>query len=147
VLDWAAAIRGQAAEWVAAQVSRDAIVACDPAMCPVLLAHGVPPGNLEELGPGAADPLGCDVALATGAVRSQFGGRLASVYAPGVLASFGTGASRIEVRGVAADGAAAWRAALRADLAARRQTGRQLLGNPRISATGAARQPTVERYL
>ena len=105
VLDRAAAIRGRAATWVAAQVSRDAIVACGPAMCPVLLAHGVPPGNLAELGPGAPDPLGCDVVLATGVLRSQFGSRLASVYAPGVLASFGTGPSRIEVRAVALDGA------------------------------------------
>jgi len=134
-----AAVRGQAAAWVAQQVSRDAIVACDPAMCAALQAHGIPPGNLLVLRPSATDPLGSDLVMATPAVRSQFGRRLASVYAPVVIASFGSGGLRIDVRTVAPDGAAAYRTALAADLAARRGAGQQLLRNPRIGVSAAAR--------
>jgi len=134
-----AAVRGQAASWVARQVSRDAIVACDPAMCAALQADGIAPGNILVLRPSSGDPLGSDVVLATPAVRSQFGRRLASVYAPVVIASFGTGALRIDVRAMAPDGAGAYRAALAADLAARRGAGQQLLRNPRVSVSAAAR--------
>jgi hypothetical protein len=135
----AAAARTQAASWVTSQVSRADIVACDPAMCTVLQAHGVPGGDLLMLRPGSADPLGSDVVVATPAVRNQFGARLAGVYAPQVLASFGTGAQRIEVRAVAPDGAAAFQAALAADLATRRTAGRQLVHNPRLTIAGPAR--------
>jgi hypothetical protein len=138
-----AAVRSEAAAWVAQQVSPDAIVACDPAMCAALQARGIAPGDLLVLRPSAADPLGSDVVMATAAVRSQFGSRLASVYAPEVIASFGTGELRIDVRAVAPDGAAAYRATLAADLAARRAAGRQLLRNSRISATAPARSDLV----
>jgi len=124
---------------VARQVSRDAIVACDPAMCSALLARGIPSGNLLKLGVSSPDPLGSDVVVATAAVRSQFGGRLASVYAPGILASFGSGSLRIDVRAIAPDGATAYETALAADLAARRAVGRQLLGNPRLKVSAPAR--------
>ena len=140
VLQQASIIRSRAAAWVAQQISQDAIVACDPDMCPALLAQEIAPGNLLELRDGAADPLGSDVFVATAAVRSQFGARLASVYAPAVLASFGSGRLRIDVRAVAPDGAAAYRAELAADLAARRKAGRQLLGNPHLRVSAAARR-------
>jgi hypothetical protein len=139
VLHQASAIRSRAAAWVARQVSPDAIVACDPDMCSALLAQRIAPGNLLELRSGAPDPLGADVLVATAAVRSQFGARLASVYAPAVLASFGSGRFRIDVRAVAPDGALAYRAALAADLTARRYAGRQLLGNPHVRVSAAAR--------
>jgi hypothetical protein len=131
--------RDQAATWVAGQVSRDAIVACDPAMCAVLQTHGVPAGNLLVLRSGAADPLGSDVVLATPAVRAQFGTRLASVYAPQVIASFGAGAQQIAVRTVAPDGSRAFTTAWAADQAARRTAGRQLLRNSRLTIAGPAR--------
>jgi hypothetical protein len=139
VLHQASAIRSRAAAWLARQVSQDAIVACDPDMCSALLAQRIAPGNLLELRSGAPDPLGADVLVATAAVRSQFGARLASVYAPAVLASFGSGRFRIDVRAVAPDGALAYRAALAADLTARRYAGRQLLGNPHVRVSAAAR--------
>jgi hypothetical protein len=135
----ATATRVQTATWVSSQVSRSDIVACDPAMCAVLQNHGVPAGNLLALRPGSADPLGSDVVVATPAIQAQFGARLAGVYAPQVLASFGTGAQEIEVRAVAPDGAAAFRAALAADLSARRTAGRQLVRNPRLTIAGPAR--------
>jgi hypothetical protein len=135
----AAAVRGDAAAWVARQIGGHVIVACDPAMCSALEAHGIAAENLLVLLTAAADPLGSDVVMATAAVRSQFGGRLTSVYAPGILASFGSGGLRIDVRPVALDGAAAYRAALASDLTARREAGAQLLQNPRISVSAAAR--------
>jgi len=135
----ATAVRTEAATWVARQVSRSAIVACDPAMCAALAQHGVPPGNLLVLGPGAGDPLGSDVVIGTAAVRSLFGSRLASVYAPEVLASFGTGAARVEVRVVAPDGSARYQRTLAADLRSRRAAGLQLLRDPRLAAAPAAR--------
>jgi len=136
----AAAVRAQAASWVSGQVSRADIVACDPAMCAVLLSHGIPAGNLLVLRPGSSDPLGSDVVVATAAVRAQFGARLASVYAPQVLASFGAGPQLIEVRAVAPDGAAAFNRAVAADLTARRAAGRQLARNPRLTLGGQARR-------
>ena len=133
------AIRHQAAAWVASQVGGGAIVACDPAMCSALLAQGVTAGNLLVLRSAATDPLGSDVVMATAAVRSQFGARLASVYAPEVIASFGSGELRIDVRAVAPDGAAGFQRALAADLAARRAAGSQLLRNSRIGTSPGAR--------
>jgi hypothetical protein len=61
------------------------------------------------------------------------------VYAPEILASFGSGQARIDVRAVAPDGAAAYRVALAADLQARREGGAQLLRNPRITFSVSAR--------
>jgi hypothetical protein len=139
VLRESSAVRSQAAAWVAGQVSEDAIVACDPDMCSALLAQQIAPGNLLELRGAAPDPLGSDVVVATAAVRSQFGARLARVYAPVVLARFGSGRFAIEVRAVAPDGADAYRAALVTDLTARREAGRQLLGNPHLQVSASAR--------
>jgi hypothetical protein len=136
----AAIARQQAATWVAAQVSHNAVVSCDPAMCAALQAKGFPAGDLMTLGPAAADPLGSAVIVATAAIRSEFGSRLTSVYAPTVIASFGSGSAQIDVRAYAAGGAAVYLAALRADELSRRSAGSQLLHNSRVSAAPAARQ-------
>ena len=136
----AAVARAAAAAWVGQQVSRAAIVACDPAMCAALQARGLPPSNLLALSSVATDPLGSTMIVATPALQSQFGRRLATVYAPVVIASFGSGTSRVDIRVTGPDGAAAYRAALAADLAARRATGKVLLGNSRITASAAARR-------
>ena len=138
-LQAAATTRAAAARWIAAQVSPAAIVACDPAMCAALQASGVPAGRLLVLGTSAGDPLGSSLVVATPALRSQFGARLASVYAPVVIASFGTGAARIDIRAVAADGTAAYDSALAADRSARIAAGRQLIDNRHITTSPAAR--------
>jgi len=140
----AAAARRQAAAWVAAQVSHSAVVSCDPEMCAALQAKGFPAGDLMALGPAASDPLGSAVIVATETVRSEFGSRLTSVYAPAAVASFGSGAARVDVRVYAAGGAAAYLGALRADEQARRSVGSQLLRNPRISAAPAARRELAD---
>ena len=131
--------RGEAASWIAGQVAASAIVACDPAMCTVLHADGLPATRLLVLGTATADPLGSDVVVATLPVRNEFGTRLQSVYAPVVIASFGTGAGRIDIRAIAPDGAAAYQAALAADRRSRISAGSQLLRNPRITVAGGAR--------
>jgi hypothetical protein len=109
-------------------------------MCSVLVAHGIPAANLLVLGPGAGDPLGSEVVVATPAVRAMFGSRLATVYAPQTLASFGAGAAQIDVRVVAPNGAAAYRTALAADLRSRRGAGLQLLASAQVSAAAQARE-------
>ena len=129
-----------AAAWVAGQVSRTATVSCDPVMCRVLQGHGIPADDLLELRQGTVDLLRSDVIVATAAVRSQFGGNLSSVYAPTVIASFGSGNARIDIRTIAPHGAAAYRSALSADLQARKTSGTVLLGNNRIVVSRAARK-------
>jgi hypothetical protein len=133
-----ALLRGQAAAWVEQEVSPDAIVSCDPAMCSALQAQGMPNSQLLVLVLTDADPLGSDVVVATSAVRSQFGARLISVYAPEVLASFGSGAERIDIRAIAPDGSAAFESALAADVAGRIAAGKQLLHNKAIHASNSA---------
>ena len=135
----AAAARTAAAAWLAQQAASDAIVACDPQMCAVLQQAGVTAGRLLELGTGTSGPLSSDLLVATAAVRQEFGARLASVYAPDVLASFGTGSAQVAIRVVAPDGAAAYTASLRADQAARVSASKQLLRNPRIHVSAPAR--------
>ena len=127
-----------AAVWVAQQVARSAIVACDAPMCAALEARGVPAANLLILRTGATSPLGAQVVVVTPAVRSQFGSRLDSVYAPSVIASFGSGPDRVSVQVIAKDGPAAYLTALRQDVAARKAAGAQLLANKRIRTSAEA---------
>ncbi|HEY1703279.1 MAG TPA: hypothetical protein VGG75_26555 [Trebonia sp.] len=136
----ATAARTAAAAWVARQVDPAAIIACDPQMCATLQGDGIPAGRLLLLGTGNAGPLGSNVIMSTAAVREEFGSRLTSVYAPVVLAAFGSGSDRVTVRVVAADGAAAYQHSLQADAAARRSAGAQLLRNPDVRVSLAARQ-------
>jgi hypothetical protein len=133
------ATRNETARWIAAQVAPSAIVACDPAMCSTLQATGIPAARLLVLGAATPDPLGSDVVVATLAVRNQFGARLESVYAPTVIASFGAGAGRIDVRAIAPLGAASYESALAADLRARMAAGSQLLHNARIVLSSGAK--------
>jgi hypothetical protein len=135
--------RDLAAAWVAGQVSRTATVSCDPSMCRLLQAHGVPGGELYRLGPQATSPLHSTVVVATPTVRAQFGNVLSSVYAPAVLASFGTGPARIDIRQIAPDGAAAYLSALAADLHSRKTSGTELLSSNRIALSATARGQLV----
>jgi hypothetical protein len=103
----------------------------------------VPAANLEIVQPTTQDPLQSAVVVATPAVRNQFGSRLTSVYAPLLLATFGSGAERIDVRYVAPGGTAAFDAKLASDRAGRIAEGDQLLTNKNIQATPAARAELV----
>jgi hypothetical protein len=127
----ASVAQAQAAAWIAGQVNADAIIACDPAMCAALQAQGVTAGRLMPLRAAAADPHGATVMVASSSADSQ----LAGTYAPAVIAIFGSGNARIVVRATEPGGPAGYESALRADLAARKSAGAQLLKNSRIGFT------------
>jgi hypothetical protein len=134
----AAAVRSQTAGWVASQVARDEIISCDPVMCAALHLRGFPAANLLQILPSSPDPLGAELVVATAAVRHQFGARLTTVYAPEVIASFGTGQARIEIRMIPPEGAAAFRSRLSSDERAARKQEAQILGNRKIRVSPEA---------
>ena len=131
--------RDHAAAWVASQVSPASLVSCDPATCVLIESHGFPASQVRALGPGKGNPLVSNVVVATPAIRRQFGAQLTSVYAPCLLATFGSGTRQVDIQLVAPHGAAAYRAALNADLQNRRQSGAGLSGSNRIQAPFTAR--------
>jgi len=137
-LQVAAKNRQDAANWVAAQVNHSVYVSCDQVMCSDVQTAGFPGSQLQVLQPTAPDPLGAELVIATPAIQSQFGVRLAAVYAPLVLASFGTGAEQVAIRYIPPDGTKAFNAELGPDLKARMIGGGQLLASTRIDANPAA---------
>ena len=128
----AAGAQAQAAAWIAGQVSGNAILACYPGMCAALQEQGVAAGRLMPLRSAAASPRGAAVLVTSPSADGQSAVR----YAPALIASFGSGGDRVEVRAIEPGGAPAYHAALRADLAARRAAGSQLLQNSHIRFTG-----------
>jgi serine/threonine protein kinase len=133
-----AAVRAEAVSWVIHQVSQAWVVSCDAQVCTDLASAGFASSSLYVLGSSSNDPLDSQVVVATAAVRSQFGSRL-SVYAPAVLASFGTGNAKIDILWVYPDGAAAYKTALSATLSLRKGAGAQLLSNSKIRFSPQAR--------
>jgi hypothetical protein len=133
-------IRSQATTWVAQQVSHDTAVSCDHVMCTALAQHHFPAANLHVLSSTSTNPAGSTVIIATPTIRSQFGSSLGSSLAPVVLAEFGTGRSQIDIRLVAPHGARSYRHELAGDVLARKTSGSELLSNPRIHASAAARK-------
>jgi hypothetical protein len=134
-----AAARTQAITWILQQVSRAAVLSCDPQVCTDLVSRGFPSADLLTLGPTSTDPLGSALVIATAAIRAQFGGRLASVYAPAIIASFGSGNARIDIRLVFPGGTARYRAVEQAALRARKAADAQLLANSQIAVSVTAR--------
>jgi hypothetical protein len=135
--------RDLAATWVAQQVSRTAVVSCDPVMCGALKSHGVPASDLDWIEPNTTNPLASAVIVATAAVRAQFGNLLSSVYAPGIIARFGSGQLQIDIREVAPRGATAYRSAFHSDLVDRKASGAGLLDSSRIVASATARRQLI----
>jgi len=117
------AAQSEAAAWIASQVNGAAVIGCYPAMCASLRARGVSANRLVALGSTRADVI---------AILSSADQKPVDRYAPALIASFGSGGSRIEIRAVTPGGAASYQSALRADLNARKSAGSQLLRNPRI---------------
>jgi serine/threonine protein kinase len=134
-----AAARTHAISWILHQVSPAAVVSCDEQICADLVSNGFPTSQVSPLGPGSNDPLGSTLLVATATVRNQFGSRL-GLYAPALIASFGTGKARIDIWWIYPDGAAAYRAALPAALRARKTADAQLLSNGNIQVSAAARE-------
>jgi hypothetical protein len=110
-------------------------------VCTALGAHGVAPSRLLSLPPSASGAPGADIVVASPSIHTWL-----SADAPALLASVGSGASLIEVRAVYPGGPAAYQAALRSDLAARRSAGAQLMHSRRIevAAEGAGQLATGE---
>ena len=104
-----------------------------------MVSRGFPSANLLTLGPTSNDPLGSALVVATAPIRAQYGGRLASVYAPAIIASFGSGNARIDIRLIFPGGAARYSAVQQTALRARKAAGAQLLANSRIAASATAR--------
>ena len=132
-----------AATWIAQQVSHSDVVSCDPAMCSALAAEGFPRSNLRVVGPTAPFPapypLTSKVVVVTPVVQGFYGSSLASNWAPGVLATFGSGDTLITVRVIASEGAAVYQSELNADLSDRKAFGNSLLGVSFIALSGTAR--------
>jgi hypothetical protein len=137
-----AAVRKQAATWVAQQVSHDAMVSCDRAMCAALAADGFPSRELLVLGSTPTYPVTSAVVVETAAVRGWFGTSL-HAYAPADLATFGSGDAQVDVRIIWPAGAAAYHKALTADLAARRASEGKLLQVNVITLSPTARQQLI----
>jgi hypothetical protein len=124
----AAKAQFEAVSWITGQVSDAAIIGCYPAMCAALHAQGVSASRLVLLGPKLTGVFRTDV-IATLPTADQ---SLVNQCAPALIASFGSGGFRVEIRAVVPGGTAAYQSALRADLSARESAGVQLLRNPRI---------------
>jgi hypothetical protein len=99
----------------------------------------MPYANLLTLGPLSSDPLGAALVVATAAIRAQFHDRLASVYAPAIIAAFGSGNAKIEIRLVFPGGATAYRAVQQKYARARKAADAQLLTNSRIKLSATAK--------
>ena len=127
-----AQVRAQAIRWVLQQVSRSAIVGCDAEICSDLASRGYPPANLVTIGPASNNLLGANLVVATAAIRAQYGAQLASRYAPAVIASFGSGNARIDIRQTYPGGTKQYRAVEPAAARARQTADRQLLANSRL---------------
>jgi hypothetical protein len=136
-----AATRNQAAAWVAQQVNPSVQVSCDPSMCLALKAHGV--RNLLALEPKAPDPDPAgSIVVATALIRSEFGD--VASYAPGVIASFGTGSGRIDIRQASRGGPAVFEKALRTDQQERKTVENTLANSLQIVASSKARKELAE---
>ncbi len=109
-------------------------------MCGVLARRGFPEGSLRVIKPKTSYPATAAVVVETPAVDHQFGAGLSRHWAPVVLAGFGSGQDRIDVRAVAPHGAAAYESALRADQRLSRTVGGGLVTSRQITATSAVRR-------
>jgi hypothetical protein len=131
-----------AAAWMAAQISAQTMVDCDPAMCADLQAAGFPAGQVTVLQQGGGLPAGgisATVVASTAALRAEDSSLLAA-SAPALLASFGTGAEVVEVRLLVPGGAARYQASMRQALAAQRRAGRAVIRNGRVHLLDGTRR-------
>jgi hypothetical protein len=131
-------VRAQAITWILQQVNRSAVVGCDAQICSDLAGRGFPSGNLLTLGPQSNNPLGATLVVATAAIRAQYGARLASLYAPAVIATFGSGSARIDIRLVYPGGTMQYRAVEPKAARARKIADTQLLTNSQLTFSATA---------
>ena len=132
-----AVARTQAITWIMHQVSPAAVVACDAQVCTDLHSRGMPYANLLTLGPQSNDPLGATLVVDTAAIRAQFRDRL-HVWTPAIIAAFGSGNARIEIRLEFPGGAKSYREDQPKYARARKLADAQLLTNSSIKLSAAA---------
>jgi hypothetical protein len=135
-----AVIRSDAVAWVRTQLAPDTVISCDPAMCRALVSRGIQEGHLYVLKPGMTNPLDSTVIVATPLFQSQIGSKLTSIYAPGLLARFGSGRQQIQVRAIAPHGVPGYMSEVKSDLSARRMSGAELAGSTGIVSSATARK-------
>jgi hypothetical protein len=134
----AGAARTQAATWVAGQLNSAETVGCDPLMCAALRAHGVAASRLLPVTSGTAGSGTAGVGVVVTSASAASAPAAGQQGTPVLLASFGSGASQVEVRTAPPGGSAAYQRAAAADLAARRAAGMQLVHSQRIGVAGQA---------
>jgi hypothetical protein len=137
-----ASTRGQAATWVAEQVSATASVSCDQLMCAALKADGFP-GKLVVLGPTSPAPPDSMLVVVTSAVQSLYGTSLDKAWAPSVLASFGSGTAAVSIRMIAPHGVLPYQAQIRTDQSNRVSYGMVLLSDKQVTLSASAEQQLV----
>jgi hypothetical protein len=135
-----AVISRDAVAWVRTQLAPGTHISCDPAMCRALASRGIAAGDLYALKPGMTNPLDSAVIVATPLLQSQIGSKLTSVYAPGLLARFGSGNQQIQVRAIAPHGVSGYMTLAKSDLSARRMSGAELAGSGGIVSSATARK-------
>ncbi|MGO8959581.1 MAG: hypothetical protein ACLQFR_19770 [Streptosporangiaceae bacterium] len=133
--------------WMAAQVTTQVVIGCDPATCAQLEAAGFTTyvrltgqAALKQAATNQAIGVPGTIALvvATPAVRAMYGAQVAA-NAPAVLASFGTGPVAVQVRELTPGGSAAYPSVARRALAVRRKAGLSLIRNGQVHVHGPAR--------
>jgi hypothetical protein len=127
-----------AATWVAQQVSRSAVIACDPQMCTALVRDGFPAAGTRPLTSTAPIPTTSTLVIETATVRALFGTSLASDYAPSVLTTIGSGPAQVTIRVIAPGRTTRYERELASDQANQQAIGRALLGSNQVKATPAA---------
>ncbi len=133
-----AAARRQAITWILHQVSPATVVGCDVLVCRELSNSGFPSSGVFQLA-GSNDLLNATLVVATATIRIQFGKGL-GIWAPAILASFGRGNARIDIRWVYPGGASVYRTDLRTGLRDRKATDALLLKNSRIGLSASAKR-------
>lgn len=124
--------------WVAANVGGQKIIACDVNLCALLRRAGTPASSLIAIGSDIARIESADALISTPIVRRVFGADLATISSPEPLASFGSGAERIDVTAVALAGPDDYSRRLAADRAARRTVGAATVRANHLVLTPAA---------
>jgi hypothetical protein len=127
-----------AATWIAAEVSGQVVVGCDPSTCAAIQLAGYGNGGQVVLQPGVRLPSPGALVVATPAVRAQYGAQLAAT-APAIIAAFGAGPQVVQVRVVVAGGQAAYSEAVTSAITARRSAAATLIGNRRVHVYPAPR--------
>lgn len=140
-----------AATWIAAEVSEQTVIGCDPATCAAIevAGYGSSSGQIV-LRPGVALPIASAVVVATPAVRAQYGAELAATT-PDIVAVFGAGPAAVQVRVVVPGGQAAYSQAMSRELRTRRSAGLKLIGDhavhvfpaPRLALTAGLVDPRL----